>query len=447
MRGSHWQTKCLEESWQTRCLEVLMCTFTDWPWETVSKTIRYIMNEEEEEEEEEEHDVGANRACLTHNYWIVITPLRLVFILSGMIFQLMTCFRRDRISTDLVQIDNSTTKRLSCDNTNEILGGLILPDLVVFLLACWVYFGLKFGYQCRECLQKCLGWEEMSAVFKADTAEILNKLVEAVKSKLSKPLVVGYSVIPFLYIVFSQLLSLYYLFAFHLGDKDVGIQVPLGGPFLTGHGKNTLLAFTFFGFIALDLLYVKVIMRYVYRCQMIIYYLQLILDKVENKKYTKQNEAMEEVKAAKEFIKYLNASSGTTGFITLITVFNAANCAYILSYDVTYSQAPAITLRLTLWGFLAFLPFYKAAGLNVTSKRICATGLCMRIPAPVFDNEDQTPENGDKSNEGYSINLHAKVFGISVRPWLPYLVIIFLLLTIILESRVGRLDLPYKPWN
>ena len=437
MSGNRLQSKCLMFG-----LEVSMCVFTDWPWETVSKTIYYIMNKG--------NDAGTHPklpGCLTQNYWIVITPLRLIFILSGMVFQLMTCFRRDRISTDLVQIANTTTKQLSCDKKNEILGGLLLPDLVIFLLACWVYFVLKFGYRNRECLQKCLGWEEMSAVLEADGAENLDELVKAVKSKLSKPLVIGYTVIPILYILSSQLLSVWYLFAFHLIDEDVGIRTPLGGHFLTGHVKTVFLALTFVGFIALDLLYLTVIMRYVYRCQMIIYYLQLILDKVENRKYKTQNEAMEEVKKAKEFIKHLNASSGTTGFITLIAVFNAANCAFILSNDITFSQAPAIALRLTLWGFLAIFPFYKAAGLNVTSKRIRATGLCMRIPAPVFVNDHQTPENGHRLNEGYIINLKAKVFGIPVRPWLPYLVIIILLLTIILESRVGRINIPYKPWH
>ena len=435
-------------------LGVLMYTFTDWPWRTVSKTIECITNpttndtELENDEDHDERDTCRPQRCLRkYIKWIMITFLRFILILGGMVLQLMTCFRRDRISTDLVQIDNST-RQLSCNKKNEILGGLLLPDLVIFILACWVYLVLKFGYTCRKCLRKCLGWDELNVVLKADGFKKLNKLVKTVKSKLSKPhLVIGYTLIPVLYILSSQLLSVWYLFAFHLIDEDVGIQTPLGGHLLTGCVKNTLLALIFLGFIALDILYLTVIMRYVYRCQMITYYLQLILDKVENRKYTEQNEAMEDVKKAKKFIRHLNASSGTTGFITLIAVFQAANCAFILSNDITFSQAPAIALRFVLWGFLAIFPFYKAARLNAASKKICATGLCMRIPAPVFDNDPQTPENGRRLNEGYIINLQAKVFGIPVRPWLPYLVIIVLLLTIILESRVGRINIPYKPWH
>ena len=249
-------------------------------------------------------------------------------------------------------------KQLSCDKKYDILGGLLLPDLVIFLLACWVYFALKFGYHCRKCLRKCLGWEELNVVLEADGAKNLNELVRAVKSKLSKPhLVIEYTLIPILYIMASQLLSVWYLFAFHLIDKNVGIKPPLGCHFLIGHAKNTLLAFTFFGFIALDILYLTVIMRYVYRCQMITYYLQLIWDKVENRryadnikkeKYKRHDEAIEDVLKAKKFIRHLNSSSGTTGFITLIAVLQAANCAFILSNDVTFSQAPAVVLRLIL---------------------------------------------------------------------------------------------------
>ena len=71
----------------------------------------------------------------------------------------------------------------------------------------------------------------------------------------------------------------------------------------------------------------------------------------------------------------------------------------------------------------------------------------MHIPVPVFENDPQTPENGHRLNEDYLITLRATVFGISVRPWLPYLVIIFLILTVILESSIGRINIPYKPWN
>ena len=309
-------------------LEALTYVFTEWPWKTVLKTTRRIKILENDEgfrpccrsltEKLKEKcsccigcilllfNIIRRRkcsgcvSCITkmcscikrYINWIarkcrcikciVITSLRLTLIVNGMALQLMTCFRRYQISTYLVQIAHTTTKQLSCDKKYDFLGGLLLPGLNIFLLACWVYMLLKFGYHRCKRLRKCLGWDKLNIALKANGAKNLNELVQAVKSKLSKPhLVIGYTVTPIL------LLSVWYLFAFHLIDEDVGIQTPLGGHFLIEHNKNTLLAFTFVVCIALDILYLTVIMRYVYQCQqMIIYYLQLIWDKVKNRRHT-----------------------------------------------------------------------------------------------------------------------------------------------------------------
>ena len=162
-----------------------------------------------------------------------------------------------------------------------------------------MYVGLKFGYECY----KWLGWKELSTVTKADTAVILNKLVEAVKFKLSMGLLVQYSIFPLAYIILSQGVSIGYLIVFQLWDEDVVIQTPFGQHDLDVKSKFWLLGSTFIGFTALDLLYVAVIMRYIYRCQMITYYLQMIRHKVKGIKHSNHKEAMEEVKKAKKFIR------------------------------------------------------------------------------------------------------------------------------------------------
>ena len=599
---------------------VLMYVFTNWPWETIVKIMEILIPHPPGPNREDEHPLISNndkaddesdsdeavdlersqssvpkkcdrRYCFK---WPGFAFLRLMYILifiaGAIVLQWITCFSRDRINADLQQIDNNT-KKLNCKEMNGgIFGSLLLPGLIILLLACWVYVVLKLGSRCHECLRKCLEWDELN-VLEADGAENLNELVEAVKSKLSKTLVIGYTAIPILYILSSLSIRLCYVFVFPLGDKHVHIQTPWRKWQLTGGTKIFFLTLTIFGFILLDILYLTVIMRYVYRCQMTIYYLRLILDKVKNKRYKRQNKAMKQVTKANKFISYLNASSGTTGFITLISVYQATSCAFILSnnYYVTFSQALVIAPRLILWGFLAIFPFYKAAELNANSEKISATGLCMRIPLPVFakdhqntengqhntgngqhntgngqhntengqhntengqhngqhntengqhntengqhngqhntengqhntengqhntengqhntengqhntengqhntengqhngqhntengqhnaengqhngqhntengqhntengqhntGNGQQNPESGHRLNEDYLINLQATMFGISVRPWLPYLVIILLLLTIILQSSVGKINIPYKLWQ
>ena len=93
---------------------------------------------------------------------------------------------------------------------------------------------------------------------------------------------------------------------------------------------------------------------------------------------------------------------------------------------ITYFQGGAIALRLTLWGFLAVFPFHKAAGVNIAFKRLRDLGWDIYVP----------PLGGAyRSNDSRHVNLKARVFGISVNPWLPYVLVIVLLLTIMIGAK------------
>ena len=207
--------------------------------------------------------------------------------------------------------------------------------------------------------------------------------------------------------------------------------------------------------------YLQVIMRYAYRCQMIIYYLQIIKQKVNDFKTAKrtneqaikdqsigdqeiehdvgyenqkvkdcQEDIKDNTETAHTFLKQLNASSGTIALVIIIAAFQAANCAVILlCNEITYPQAVAVTLRLILWGFLAVFPFHKAAGVNIASKKLRDLGWDMHRPSLAC----HCDSNG--SNNGVHVSLKARVFGISVNPWLPYLVVILLLLTVMVGSK------------
>ena len=469
----------------------LMYIFTDWPWETV-KNISMPCNKPAPNpnsstiQEERKNDEAAmqgqstnkeKRSCSTDKLilWFFIVLLRLLFLMTGLVAQVMTCFRRDWISTDLTTIEsttmNTTTQILKCSERDEVISGLLIPDMVIFLLAFWVYFALKFANQvCRG----CFGWRELSVVIKADTANKLKELVQEINPKqLGKSITSGYISISISYILLSQGVSVLYLYAFQLADEDVVIQSPLQDrERLSGGLKSGMIALSFVGFITLDLLYIRVIMKYAFRCQMIIYYLQMIKNNIndfqnaeertkrkqqrsvreneaeeitddnimscedkkaeevmqENENDKKAEEVMQENENAYTFIKYLNASSSTVGFIILIASFQAANCAvFLLGNNITYFQASAVALRLILWGFLAVFPFHKAAGVNIAFKRLRDLGWDIRAPllgGPYGSN-----------NSRQHINLKARVFGISVNPWLPYMVVIVLLLTIIVGAK------------
>ena len=466
--------------------------FTDWPCETVKLIStpynrptpnRPTPNTIQEERREPNHDdkpeseqpnipkcyrCSTKRLCRLIG-WSLLTTVRLLLVLTGIVFQFITCFRRDRISTDLTPITpstttNETTKLLSCTERDEIICALLIPDIVIFLLALWVYFGLKFVNQFSP---RCCGCKELNVVIMADTADKLNELVLTIKPKqLGSSITSGYIAIPALYILLSQGVSVMYLFAFHLADEDVVIQPPLQGmDRLTGGLKSGMIALSFVGFIALDLLYVRVIIRYAYRCQMIIYYLEMIKKNINDfqngeerikrnqQRSVRENQNLEnegeeitddnivscEDKKAQEvaqenenaymFIKYLNASSSTVGFIILIASYQAADCAavFLLDNDITYFQGGAVVLRLILWGFLAVFPFHKAAGVNIAFKRLRDLG--WDIYAPLLGGPYES------NNTRKQINLKARVFGISVNPWLPYVVVIVLLLTIMIGAK------------
>ena len=297
--------------------------FTDWPWETIkcismpdnrpattlaatsSASAQSLKPDDTIQTKRRTNDntgepktASTEKSCsfLTDKLilWLVIMTLRVSVITIGLAVQLMICFRRDRISTDLTPMGpNSTRQLLRCTEKDEVICALLIPDLVIFLLAFWVYFALKFANQvCHD----CFGWMELRVVIKADTAENLNELVLAItKKKLGTSITTGYIFIALFFILLSQGTSVLYLYAFQLVDKDVVIQPPLQDKdTLSGDFKSGMIAVSFVGFIALDLLYIRVIMRYAIRCQMIIYYLQMIRSNItkfqKGEERTQQNQ-------------------------------------------------------------------------------------------------------------------------------------------------------------
>ena len=261
------------------CLKTsLVYLFTDWPWKIAQYVVmpNTIPKDSKTPKGEAEEDFRCSIEWLL--LWPAVILFRLSFIIIAVVTQLMTCFRRDSISTNFTMVQNTSLKKLTCNEKSEVICSLLIPDMVIVLLAFWVYFGLKFGSQyCRG----CFGWKELNSVMKADTTGSLNTLVIAVRPKLiEKGITVIYTVIPFVYIILSQMVSGVYLEAFKLANENVIIQAPLGGPTLGKDLKDGIIALSFVGFIALDVLYLQVIMRYAYRCQMIIYYLQIIKQEV-----------------------------------------------------------------------------------------------------------------------------------------------------------------------
>ena len=366
---------------------------------------------------------------------ILVMLFQLSIVIVGLSAQLMTCFRRDWISTNLSTVLFHETHKeiLRCDDKVEVITGLVIPTIVIVLWAFWLYFGLRVGSIYYSCCKFC-GWKELKTVMKADTPETLNILVQASKDKLTKSYVtVTYTLIPIIYIGLSTAVSYGYLRVFKVAYDNVVIQPPLGGPMLVGKVKLGIIILSFIGFIALDLLYLRVMLRYAYRCQLIIYCLKLLKDELKEYKertvaqqnQDKETELMDKTEAANTFIKELNASSCTTAMLIIVAGFQAVNCAVnLLCEEISYKQAEVVIARLLLWGFLLVFLCHKAAGVNSATKRL--QDLWRDV------NKKFAVHNG---NFG-PIILKANMFGFSVHPRLPLLIVFVLLFTIMAGAKI-----------
>ena len=184
-------------------------------------------------------------------------------------------------------------------------------------------------------------------------------MVQAARDKLTKShITITYTIIPVVYIILSLLVSVIYLIVFKLAYKNVVIQPPLGGITLGGDIKYGTIVLSFIGFIALDLLYLRVMLRYAYRCQLIIYCLkkkvkihkkdqerrnnenqerqgdqeveinvdeEAEINEVQNQNL--KNDLVKDTEAIHTFIEDLNVSSGTTVLLIILSGFQAVNCA------------------------------------------------------------------------------------------------------------------------
>ena len=107
---------------------LLVYFFTDWPWETVESINMAVSGDE--------RPATSKRSCRNSILWSTIILLRLSLVTTGLVVQLLTCFRRDRISTDLTPMGpNNTTQLLSCTEKDDVICALLIPDLIIFLLA------------------------------------------------------------------------------------------------------------------------------------------------------------------------------------------------------------------------------------------------------------------------------------------------------------------------
>ena len=428
--SDHSQNPNLNPSCFNRPIRILLCSFTDWPMEVVKHIMPDKINESESEPLDD--SPGCNCSCSVVKKCLLSTTcimIRLIFIIYALFAQYMFCFRRDWITANHIMVHKSQNS-VKCQHKRiEFIRFFLIPDIIIVLLATWVYIGLKFGSQSCSC--ECCGWKEINDVMLADKAENLTKLAQDTQDKLKKSkITVTYTIIPLIYIILSLVISFIYLAeelrsaSKHLNifHKDLIIIPPINSIDISTSILKILtitgITLSFIGFIFLDLLYLQVMLRYAYRCQLIIYYLETIEEYIINGKQ-QDFTIMNETENAYTFIKELNTSSFTVAILIITAGFQAVNCAVnLLSEDIIGVQVAAVIIRLLLWGFLIMFPFHKAAGINVVYNQLQHLGWHMKRKSFLY-------EGGSGP-----IILKAKMLGIPIKPWFPHLLIFALLFTI-----------------
>lgn len=397
-------------NWQ-RVWVLWIALITDWPL----KIAVYISGALENNEQQ--NFPYSLLSCLQWFYvWI-----RLVLAIIGLFAQAISCFRRDRLDQNvLIPEGNNASKLVECFDTSQLFSDIFIPDLIIMFILIWLLIKKFFGKFCRLC----------RSITPADKG--LNNLVNKIKQLEKKPdiwMSRGFPLIPILYVVYSLGASLMNWRAFDIADDDVVIQKHnISGPF-----KTILLFFTFLGFVALDLLYTQLIMMYAFQCKMNIYFLENIKNNVDIRRYKNQDEAFQDLKQAREFIKHLNKNSAFVGLVILITTIQTINSIISLNNVNNFLQLGAIAARLLQWIFLTLFPIYQAAQVNDASKSLRETGLAMyRLPVMFKDNLEF--QNTIIRKYASPITLKAKLFGFTIHPWLFYLLVILILFTLMVGS-------------
>ena len=365
--------------------------------------------------------------------------LHILLIIFGVASQIFTCFSRQNPyahwvhhpNDTLIQDTNSSTQYclLKCDINKNFITGFIFPDAIIVLLALWIYLKKPVAAIILSVTDKsCTPLKDFLKINDSPIEKLIKETQCNDKLCCTR---CCYTLISILYIILSLSISILYLYAFGILTNDVVMQSPIKNKIVNNYMKDTKLmtGLSLLGFFAFDLLYIQVIIRYSYQCTLLVNYLNSIKSNLSNDK----------VENAYEFLKELNANSATIQTVIVIAGFTAISCGINL-FDTTdcpiYSltkeansevkwfqilQVTAVTLRGILWTWVVLFPFYRAAQVNEASRKLT---LKIALYHPEI------------SKGAKYIATEIRLIGISVRRWLPCVVILVIFFVIMMGANI-----------
>ena len=402
------------------CLAVFI--FTYLPFETIIKLIPT------------QPPSVSNRLMWTCQLMVrtVFGFLIMMFIGIGAVAQFNTCFSRQNPYSHWVEDEDERTLnenlsnrsdkphcKLKCDINKDLITGYFLPHGIIVFLSLWMYLLEPIFCNLRD-------------------KRYINTLIEKLSSNQVKNLrIYKYAGFSILYIFISLLLSISYLFAFGFIEEDVVIKTEIfSSEQSTSSLKFSSIIFSLSGYVAFDLLYIQVILRYTYQCALLIEYLKSIESEFQTIAVTTlTGQQQGKLKSANTFLKQLSNNSFLTGIVIVIAGFTAFSC--IINLMITrncpqvnrFWQVLVVILRLILWLCIVLFPFYKTAEVNETSHEVY-----MNL---VASNCDSTIVSKVKK----CIISQAKLISISIQSSHPNTLLLTILFTIMLGSGIKYINL------
>ena len=431
-----------------KTLCIFICTY--WQWEIIQKLRSSKDNQEKN-----------NQKCelffsIIKLFFISLIPL--ILISMGVFAQIFTCFSRQNPyahwkedQSDLNENNSNISYcKMKCDTGDKnFVSGFIIPDAIILFLSLWVYF--------------------VEPVYSLIYKTSLDTLIDESKRKICNAEMTRYKIYSTFYILFSCALTIVDIFCFGFGRNDFIIQSALSSNLISSDNsfKISAIICSLSGFVALDLLYIHVIMRYTYRCDLLIGYLKSMVKKEfpkdqSNTRDTKGStaaagsatskppasqdqlntgetnentveftyEQRKKIEVASKFLKELNDNSIATGIVIVIAGFTAFSCIVNLANNTNcplinkHWQAVVVALRLVLWLYIVLFPLYRAAEVNETSHEV-SVGLV------VHSRDPQMVSKGVKY-----ITSKARLIGMSVQPWLPNALLLTIIFAVMLGSGI-----------
>ena len=425
-------------SQRKKYLAFYVATITDWPWEVAAYISRYEFEDVDDHDQQRYHELVARVLGCVY-IWVRLA----VIVIFGLPARAIVCVGRDRLDKIFLQIEesNGTEKYVECHEPSQLLSNFIIPAAIVLFLVIWVSWRTAFCNKLNCCLVNLDEW--------------IKSLVDEIKSKCLYPdkcMQLFFTIIPVAYVMLSLLITIGNFLAFKVVDPYNGnVVMDWGETEVSGTWLNILISFSFAGFIAYDLVYIQLIMRYAFQCKMITYFAEYIVNdlqetqnEVENEYQDQNEEEMvdhkiykkqdQDIKKLQKHLKQLNSSTTAVGIVNLLTAYRVTNCIINLvgeesTITSTHFQIAALAARTGQWVFLLLFTIFQPATTNAALQELRETRLAIYRKPPGFGNDE-------------SYGLNAKLLGITINPWFPFIVI-FLMLFLLIVGPLGFKLLQY----